>query len=57
MLKYASRRLIYMLITLWVIITFTFILMKNLPGDPFGEGSEKIPAENRKNAAGPVRIG
>lgn len=47
MLKYVGRRLFYMLITLWVIITFTFVLMHNLPGDPFAEGSEKIPKETR----------
>lgn len=45
MLKYTLRRFVYMLITLWLIITFTFVLMKNLPGDPFGEMSNKIPKE------------
>jgi oligopeptide transport system permease protein len=45
MLKYTLRRFVYMLITLWLIITFTFVLMKNLPGDPFGEMSQKIPKD------------
>jgi oligopeptide transport system permease protein len=45
MLKYTLRRFVYMLITLWLIITFTFVLMKNLPGDPFGEASQKIPKD------------
>lgn len=45
MLKYTLRRLVYLLITLWVIITLTFVLMHNLPGDPFGEMSNKIPKE------------
>lgn len=47
MLKFIFRRFVFALITLWLIATFTFVLMKNLPGDPLGEGSEKIPAETR----------
>lgn len=48
MLKYTLRRLVYMIITLWLIITVTFVLMKNLPGDPFGEASQKLTAANKK---------
>ncbi|WP_159883918.1 ABC transporter permease [Paenibacillus puerhi] len=48
MLRYLLRRLIYMAITLWLIVTFTFVLMKNLPGDPFGEDSQKMTAEQRQ---------
>ncbi|GGG03672.1 ABC transporter permease [Paenibacillus abyssi] len=47
MLKFIFHRLIYMLITLWLIITLTFVMMKNLPGDPFGESSQKLTPENR----------
>jgi len=47
MVKFILRRLLYALITLWLIATFTFVLMKNLPGDPLGEGSEKIPKETK----------
>jgi oligopeptide transport system permease protein len=47
MLKFIFRRFVFALITLWLIATFTFVLMKNLPGDPLGEGSEKIPAETK----------
>jgi oligopeptide transport system permease protein len=42
-LMYTLRRLLYMLITLWIIVTLTFFLMKLLPGDPFGEASLKLP--------------
>lgn len=35
MLKYILKRLLIMVITLWVIITLTFILMINIPGSPF----------------------
>jgi oligopeptide transport system permease protein len=48
MLKYIARRFVYTLITLWLIVTFTFVLMKNLPGDPLGEGSEKIPKATKE---------
>ncbi|BBI34873.1 ABC transporter permease [Cohnella abietis] len=48
MLKFVLRRFVYMLITLWVIITATFFLMKLLPGNPFGEVAAKLPPENLK---------
>lgn len=35
MAKYIGKRIVYMAITLMVIITLTFILMKLLPGTPF----------------------
>lgn len=46
MLRYTVRRFFYMLLTLWLIVTTTFILMKNLPGDPF-ENSEKLTKEQK----------
>ncbi|GAX89491.1 ABC transporter permease [Effusibacillus lacus] len=46
MVRYTLRRFVYMLITLWLIVTTTFILMKNLPGDPF-ENSEKLTKEQK----------
>lgn len=46
MLKYALRRIIYMLITLWVIVTATFFLMKLLPGNPFANASAKLPPDS-----------
>lgn len=46
MLRYILRRFVYMIITIWLIVTVTFILMKNLPGDPF-ENSEKLTKEQR----------
>ncbi|BFT73336.1 ABC transporter permease [Paenibacillus sp. P36] len=47
MVKFILRRLLYALITLWLISSFTFVLMKNLPGNPLGEGAEKIPKATR----------
>ncbi|MBS4209283.1 ABC transporter permease [Bacillus sp. FJAT-50079] len=37
MLKYTLKRFIWALITLWVIITLTFIIMKIIPGNPFAK--------------------
>jgi oligopeptide transport system permease protein len=45
-LTYTLRRLLYMVITLWVVVTVTFFLMKMLPGDPFGEAITKLPPES-----------
>jgi oligopeptide transport system permease protein len=45
LLKYILQRLFYSAITLWVIASLTFILMKALPGDPFQ--SDKIKPEIR----------
>ncbi|MFD2333997.1 ABC transporter permease [Cohnella sp. GCM10020058] len=46
MLKFIVRRFIYMVITLWVVVTVTFFLMKLLPGNPFGENASKLSPEN-----------
>lgn len=35
MLKYIAKRLLIMAITLWVIVTLTFVLMVTIPGSPF----------------------
>ena len=40
MLRYIIKRVISALITIWFIMTLTFILMKAIPGDPFA--SEKM---------------
>ncbi len=34
MLRYLLRRLVYMVVTLWLIVTFTFVLMKKFAGGP-----------------------
>lgn len=47
MLRFILRRFLYMLVTLWLIVTVTFILMHNLPGDPFAN-SEKLTPEQRQ---------
>ena len=42
MLKYILKRLFSTLITLWVVITLTFVLMRAMPGGPFS-GEKKLP--------------
>ncbi|BCU80898.1 peptide ABC transporter permease [Polycladomyces abyssicola] len=40
--RYILQRSIYMIVTLWVIITFTFFLMHFMPGSPL-QNEERIP--------------
>ncbi|WP_404303446.1 ABC transporter permease [Paenibacillus sp. DP01] len=40
---YILKRLFTMLITLWIIVTLTFIIMHIIPGDPFSNDSKTIP--------------
>ncbi|SFS43367.1 ABC transporter permease [Marininema halotolerans] len=42
--RYVLQRMMYMLITLWVIITLTFFLMHSMPGSPL-QHEDKIPVE------------
>ncbi|QST00819.1 ABC transporter permease subunit [Pontibacillus sp. ALD_SL1] len=44
MLKYIGKRLLYMVLTLWVIVTVTFFLMRAAPGSPFSGEKELPPA-------------
>ena len=48
MLKYIGRRLLYILFSLFLIITATFFLMRAAPGGPFS-GEKKLPPEIEKN--------
>lgn len=47
MLNYFLRRFVIMLLTLWVITTLTFFLMKLLPGSPFND--DKLNPDIRRN--------
>lgn len=48
MIKYLFKRIGLMLVTLWVIITITFVLMNTLPGDPIRAAFWKAPIETKK---------
>ncbi|MBI5975286.1 ABC transporter permease [Staphylococcus sp. H16/1A] len=45
MLRYTLKRLLYMIISLFIIITITFFLMKLMPGSPFND--EKLSEEQK----------
>ncbi|MBL4938183.1 ABC transporter permease [Clostridium sp. YIM B02515] len=49
MLKFIAKRLGYMIVTLWIITTITFMLMHLMPGDPLSTGAKKLPAAVQAN--------
>lgn len=44
-LRFISLRLLYMVITLWIIVTITFFLMNLLPGTPYNNRDKLSPAQ------------
>lgn len=48
MLRYILKRIGYSILTLWVLVTLTFLLMHLLPGDPF-VGQRAIPENIRQS--------
>lgn len=42
MVKYILKRIAYSVVTLWVLVTLTFFMMRMLPGDPL-VGDKKLP--------------
>ncbi|MBD1221139.1 ABC transporter permease [Virgibacillus halodenitrificans] len=46
---YIIRRILTMLLTVWVIATLTFIMMKLIPGDPFSTEEGALPEEALAN--------
>lgn len=49
MIKFILKRISYMVITLWIIITITFFLMNTLPGSPIESGAKRLPEQVRIN--------
>ena len=49
MLRYILKRVLYMIFTLWVVITITFFLMHAMPGDPLASLARKLPEQIRIN--------
>jgi oligopeptide transport system permease protein len=45
MAKYITQRIIYMIITLFIVVTVTFFLMKLLPGSPFSAAAKLSDAQ------------
>lgn len=48
MLKFIFKRLLWMLVTLWVVFTLSFFLMRAVPGGPF-DGDRKLAPEILEN--------
>ncbi|GLH63590.1 oligopeptide transport system permease protein OppB [Parageobacillus sp. G301] len=48
LLRYISKRLLYMLMSLFLIVTVTFFLMRAAPGGPFSS-EKQVPPEIEKN--------
>ena len=48
MLWFLVKRLVWMAITLWVVFTLTWFLMRAVPGGPF-DAEKKIPEEIKRN--------
>jgi len=47
--KYIFKRIGYMLLTLWIVVTITFFLMHSIPGDPLAHMAKKLPEQIRIN--------
>lgn len=49
MKKYVGKRLLYMVITLFAIVTITFFMMRSIPGDPLASMAAVLPDETKAN--------
>lgn len=49
MLKYILKRLLYMAVTLFVIITATFFMIRSIPGDPLAFMAINLPEKTQAN--------
>lgn len=47
--RYVLKRIGYMLLTLWIVVTLTFFLMHSIPGDPLAHMAKKLPEQIRMN--------
>lgn len=48
MIRFLARRLVWMVVTLWVVFTLSFMLMRAVPGGPFS-GERRLPPEIELN--------
>lgn len=49
MIRYTIRRLLMMVVTLFIITWITFFLMHSIPGDPLAVMARKLPEQTMKN--------
>lgn len=51
MLRYTLKRFVLMLVTIWIVITITFLMMHAIPGDPIASQGRRLPPQQRANLA------
>lgn len=49
MAKFIVKRIGYMLVTLFIVVTATFFLMHSIPGDPLAHMARNLPEQTRAN--------
>lgn len=49
MAKFIVKRIGYMLVTLFIVVTATFFLMHSIPGDPLAHMARNLPEQTREN--------
>jgi oligopeptide transport system permease protein len=49
MLKFIAKRIGYMFLTLFIVTTITFMLIRAIPGDPLASMARKLPEQTRWN--------
>ncbi len=47
--KYILKRVAYMMLTLFLVITITFFLMHSIPGDPLAHMAKNLPEQTKQN--------
>lgn len=47
--KYILKRVAYMFLTLFLVITITFFLMHSIPGDPLAHMAKNLPEQTKQN--------
>ena len=48
LLGYLLKRFLWMLLTLWIVYTVSFVLMRSVPGNPFSSERNVPPAIERQ---------
>ena len=49
MTRYVLKRILYMLLTLLIVATVTFFMMRSIPGDPLGGMARELPEHTKAN--------
>lgn len=49
MVKYIIKKIVYLIVTMWIILTITFFLMNSMPGDPTQAQTKVLPEAVVKN--------